>query len=232
MSQYQDGTYLAKNPTWDVEDSPWKAANVIRMMERNHLAPSRIAEVGCGVGEILHQLYQALPEYCSFSGYEISPQAIELCDPRKNERLQFYLGDILDEVLVTPYDLVMVLDVFEHVEDYIGFLRRLRDKAEYKIFHIPLDMSVMSVMHMSPILNARNKVGHLHYFCKETALATLQDNGYQILDSFYTSGPVNRPPRTMMQKSRLVDLVKAKVFAKNPDKWVRILGGSLMVLAK
>jgi SAM-dependent methyltransferase len=232
MSQYLDGSYLEKNPTWDVEDSAWKAANVIKLLQQNHLAPIRIAEVGCGVGEILHQLYEALPVDCSFTGYEISPQAIELCSTRKNERLQFYLGDILGEVDAAHFDLIMALDVFEHVDDYIGFLRKLRDKAEYKIFHIPLDISVMSVFRMSPILNARNKVGHLHYFCKETALATLQDNGYHIVDSFYTSGPANRPPRTKAQKSRLADYIKAKVFFCNSDRWVRVLGGSIMVLAK
>lgn len=231
MSQYHDGGYLAKNPTWDVEDSPWKAANVIKMMERNHLAPSCIAEVGCGAGEILNQLSFSLPRTCSFVGYEISPQAFELCLQRKNERLQFFLGDVLADDDVAPFDVMLALDVFEHVEDYIGFIKRLRDRSEYKIFHIPLDMSVMSVMRMKPILNARAKVGHLHYFCKETALATLEDNGYQVLDYFYTSGPVNRPPRAIQNKSRHMDLIKAKVFAHDPDRWVRMLGGSIMVLA-
>lgn len=232
MSQYKDGAYLEKNPSWDVEDSQWKAENILKMMRRNNFNPTHIAEVGCGAGEILNQLFQVLSVSCFFSGYEISPQAIELCNPRKKERLQFYLGDVLEENKALHFDLIMALDVFEHVDDYIGFLRRLRDKAEYKIFHIPLDMSVMSVLKMYPILNARNKVGHLHYFCKETALATLQDCGYQIIDSFYTSGPVNRPPRAMAQKSRFVDFMKEKIFAHNPDKWVRVLGGSMMVLAK
>jgi hypothetical protein len=126
----------------------------------------------------------------------------------------------------------MALDVFEHVEDYVGFLKRLRVKAEYKIFHIPLDMSVMSVMRMTPILNARDKVGHLHYFCKETALATLNDTGYQIIDWFYTNGPGNRPPRLMLGRSGFADFIKGRVYRKNQDRWVRMFGGSMMVLAK
>ncbi|MBI5918958.1 MAG: class I SAM-dependent methyltransferase [Nitrosomonadales bacterium] len=232
MSQYKDGAYLEKNPTWDVEDSAWKAENVLKLLQRNKLAPTRIAEVGCGAGEILNQLFLTLPADCTFTGYEISPQAIELCNQRRNERLQFYLGDVLEGDLSTPFDLIMALDVFEHVDDYIGFLRRLRSKAGYKIFHIPLDMSVMSVLSVTPILNARDKVGHLHYFCKETALATLQDTGYQILDSFYTSGPINRPPRALAEKSRLADVIKGKLFARDPDRWVKMLGGSMMILAK
>ena len=140
--------------------------------------------------------------------------------------------DILEENTTTPFDLIMALDVFEHVEDYVGFLKQLRVKIEYKIFHIPLDMSVMSVMRMTSILNARDKVGHLHYFCKETALATLTDTGYQIIDWFYTNGPGNRPPRLMLGRSGFADFIKGRVYTKNQDRWVRMFGGPMMVLAK
>src|SRR5690606_39364807 len=44
------------------------------------------------------------------------------------------------------FDLVLCIDVFEHIEDYLGFLRILRDKGTYKLFHIPLDMTVLSVL--------------------------------------------------------------------------------------
>lgn len=44
------------------------------------------------------------------------------------------------------WDLVLVLDVFEHVDDYLGFLRGLSRIARNIIFHIPLDISVMRVL--------------------------------------------------------------------------------------
>ena len=83
----------------------------------------------------------------------------------------------------------MAIDVFEHVEDYFGFLRKLREKAEYKIFHIPLDLSVQTVLRSSPIIKGRKSVGHIHYFTKETALETLKDTGYEIIDYFYKVVP-------------------------------------------
>jgi len=48
-----DGTYLAHNPTWDIEDSPLKASWVAYMISRNNPALKTICEVGCGAGEIL-----------------------------------------------------------------------------------------------------------------------------------------------------------------------------------
>src|SRR3954447_10713433 len=76
-SIYSNAEYLASNPTWHVEDSPWKAQKIYEILRRNNLKPSRIAEIGCGAGEILVQLKVHLPE-SSFVGYEMSEQAFAL----------------------------------------------------------------------------------------------------------------------------------------------------------
>ena len=47
---YVDGKYLKQNPTWDVEDAPWKADHIFRMLEKNHLKPGSVCEIGCGCG--------------------------------------------------------------------------------------------------------------------------------------------------------------------------------------
>lgn len=76
-----------------------------------------------------------------------------------------------------------MLDVFEHVEDYMWLLRSVRSKAKYKLFHIPLDLSVMR---KNGLFLRRDHHAHLHYFTKETALRTLVDVGYTIVAYFYT----------------------------------------------
>lgn len=228
--RYTKGDYLAKNPTWHEEDSPWKAKHILRMIEKNNLQPSSICEVGCGVGEILNQLYLELPDNISFTGYEISPQAYELSKQKAKERLQFYLRDFLQEADYFS-DLLLVIDVFEHIEDYFGFLRALREKAEHKIFHIPLDISVLKVLLCAPIIRRRRELGHIHYFTKETALATLEDTGYEIVDHFYTGGSLDLPAKSLIYSLGKWPLRLASRL--NKDIAVRILGGhSLMVLAK
>ncbi|GAC1565336.1 MAG: hypothetical protein NVS3B14_02690 [Ktedonobacteraceae bacterium] len=49
---YTSGEYLEKNPTWHVEESPWKAKQIMRMVAQNGIEPRTICEVGCGVGEV------------------------------------------------------------------------------------------------------------------------------------------------------------------------------------
>ena len=126
---------------------------------------------------------------------------------------------------------MMAIDVFEHVEDYFGFLRDLKETAEHKIFHIPLDLSVQSVLRSSPLIKSRKSVGHIHYFSKETALETLKDTGYQIIDYFYTSGTLELPNRGW--KASLLRTPRKIAFAISRDQAARIFGGfSLLVLAK
>lgn len=227
---YINGTYEKNNPTWDVEDSFWKAKQILKIMNKNGIRPKSVCDVGCGAGEVLNQLYSQMPTDVDFVGYEISPQAFKLCQQRKKKRLRFCLGDFLKEEK-TFFDLLLVIDVVEHIEDYFSFLRKLRQKGEYKIFHIPLELSVQMVLRVSPLLRARRKVGHLHHFNKEIALELLNETGYEIIDYFYTGVTVDLPAKSF--PAFLAKLPRRVMFCFNQDLTVRLLGGySLMVLAK
>jgi len=224
---YKDGTYLKNNETWHVEDSPWKVKQIISILNKNNLSPATVCEVGCGAGEILNQLSGVFPNTI-FVGYELSPQAFALCKERESKNVSYHLKSIFAEEVL--YDCLLCIDVFEHVEDYIGFIKALKIKSNFKIFHIPLDISVLSVLRSSMIY-ARESVGHLHYFTRETALATLQDCGYEIIDSFYTTSFLGLPSKTF--KAKLAKLPRRLLFAMSPHLCVRLLGGcSLLVLAK
>jgi SAM-dependent methyltransferase len=226
---YQTGAYVERNPTYHVEDSAWKAREIIKMIERHNLRPRTVCEIGCGAGEILRQLQSSLPDEIQFSGYEISPAAFDLCRARANDRLKFYCEDLLS-LDREPFDLLLCIDVFEHVPDYLGFLARLRPRATRTVFHIPLDLSAQWVFRSGPIVQAREQVGHLHYFTKETALATLRDAGYEVRDWFYTAGAIANP-RSL--KAKLAAWPRRALFHLHPDLLVRALGGySLLVLAE
>jgi hypothetical protein len=227
-SIYTDGTYLRNNPSWHEDDSGWKAGHIARLLARNGIEPASVCEVGCGAGEILRSLATRLPA-TRFVGYDISPEAYELCRHKATETLTYKLGDALEDC--AEFDVVMAIDVFEHVEDYFGFLRRLRARGRHKVFHIPLELSVQNVVRARPLIDARRSVGHLHHFSRETALAALEDTGYTVVDHFYTSG------RTELGglgwKSELLKWPRRAIYRVSPEAAVRVLGGySLMVLAR
>jgi cyclopropane fatty-acyl-phospholipid synthase-like methyltransferase len=225
---YEGDVYANQNPTWHEEDAPWKARHIQSIITKNDLKFETICEVGCGTGDILLNLSEAFPK-ARLSGYEISPHAYERAKKKETERVSFHLGDVLESG--ETFDIVVIADVIEHVEDYVKFIKDLKPVARYKIFHIPLDLSVQSVLRGWPIMNLRAGVGHLHYFFKDTALATLADCGYKVIDHRYTASRLELPNQAF--SSKLMRLPRKLLHSVNPDFAVRLLGGySLLVLAE
>jgi hypothetical protein len=178
---------------------------------------------------VLVELQQRFPARTSFFGYDISPDAFRLCLPKSNESLQFRLQD-LTHAQVEPFDLLLVLDVLEHVKDYFGFLNDIRDKAHHVLFHIPLELNVHSLLREVLMLN-RKVFGHLHHFTKDTALATLRDCGYQLLDWSFTPAVVDLARPGL--KSTASSALRRAGFRIAPEKSALILGGyALMVLTE
>src|SRR3984885_3451842 len=112
----------------------------------------------------------------------------------------------------------------------MGLVRAIRHKARHKLFHIPLDLSVLAVLRNNGLRPRRDHHAHLHYFTKETALRSLTDVGYTIVDYFYTPRCIELGD-LLIQK--MVRIPRQLSFAVAPDLTVRVLGGySLMVLAE
>jgi hypothetical protein len=125
------------------------------------------------------------------------------------------------------YDLVICLDVFEHIEDYYSFLRSARSVGKKFIFNIPLDMNVMKVL-TNGIKYARKEVGHLHYFSEYTALETLKDCGFKINDSFLSTSYLSTAPRNIRQL--LVLPFRIAILALGKSFGARIFGGQSLVV--
>ena len=229
QSIYEDGSYLDANPDWHAADAPFKSRWIARLLDRNEIVPQTVAEVGCGSGEILVELRRQYPN-ANFTGYDISPQASAINSAKSEPGLAFHQIDFLAQA--TPMtDLLLAIDVFEHVDDYMGFIRGLKTKANYKIFHIPLDLSVQGLLRGKPLMHSRQIVGHLHYFFKDTALATLTDCGFEVIGWDYTHGAEQLPGRSL--RTRLLNLPRKMARQLNEDFAVRLFGGaSMMVLTK
>lgn len=227
---YRNGEYLRKNPTWDVGDSPWKAEQILQMLLEHNIRACTIGEVGCGAGEILVNLQSAMGGDCVFRGYDISPQAIELCKPKSNAKMHFFQRDLLQESDIN-WDVLLAIDVVEHVEDYLGFLRAIKDKATYKVFHVPLEFFALSTLHSEFLCKQRLNSGHLHYFTKDILLQIFGELGYDVLDARYTPGYL--VSRGHGWKDDLLYMPRRIGFLLHKDLTVRIFGGySLLVLAR
>jgi 2-polyprenyl-3-methyl-5-hydroxy-6-metoxy-1,4-benzoquinol methylase len=222
-----NGSYFRKHPTWHIEFSAWKALHIHRYLKRKQINPKTIGEVGCGAGEVLRQLQLKMEPDARFWGWDVAPPAIEMAKTRENERLQFALADF-GAIETPPLDLLLVLEVVDHVEHYFGFARMLKSRAELKLFSFSLDISAQSALRAGAFLQRRNVHNHLHHFNKETAISTLEYAGMKILDwQFVPALPGASKLATLARP------IRSLLFKVAPELTVRLFGGySLFILAR
>ena len=228
-SRYESSDYLDANPSWDIEDSPWKAEHVINIMQGHALQPSKICEVGCGAGGVLAALRNNFPN-ARLTGYDIAPAAEKFWAKLKDKNIDFFVGNFFD-LNKDHHNVILLLDVLEHVPDPHQFLVGIKPHTDYAIIHFPLDLSAFSVLREQPLLYVRRKVGHIHYFTKGLALELLKECGFEVVDCQYTGAAFTAPQRSL--KTKMFGWLRRLFYLLNKDIGVRLLGGeTLMVLAK
>jgi SAM-dependent methyltransferase len=225
---YTGGEYRRYNDDWHDEDGPIKATEICALLQKNRISFHTCADVGCGTGRvmtILASLFDA-----DFFGYEITDVPSDrTVRPPKN--VKFIIGDFFSTSELASYDLIMLNDVIEHIPDFFLFLNKIRLYSRYLLVRIPLEINVLHTLTNRQIYN-RRRVGHLHYFSKDTALATVEECGLRIIDWQYTFDGLNMPHtsrsllKIVLKAPRLVSLRCC------PDLGVRLFGGAgVLILA-
>ena len=228
---YVSGEYYKNNPDWSVTDARWKTDVIRQLLKKNDINPKEVIEVGCGAGDNLVELLKKNSSIEKLTGYDISPQAIELAAKKATDKIRFFNEDITAKENAMA-DMMLVIDVVEHVDDYYGFLRKLKTKSNWFVFHIPLDISCRTLMKPHVILQQRQSVGHIHYYTKEMVQWALQDTGYEIIDWVYSKPVVDLQPAESLKRF-IKKKLRKNSFAFNKDWSVKKWGGySMMILAK
>ncbi|MDO8998470.1 MAG: class I SAM-dependent methyltransferase [Bacteroidota bacterium] len=226
---YNDSTYLNNNPTWHEEDSVFKSNKIIELINRSQFKFETVCEIGCGSGEILVQLASKFKENVNLVGFDISKDAIAIAKKKETHRIKFEEKDICDSNNKNFFDLVLVIDVIEHIENYFHFLDAIKPKGKYTIFHIPLDMCVWTLFREKMLIESKERVGHIHNFTEDFILSILTDKGFKIIDKLYTE-PTDEAKSL---KQKIVNLTRKIVFKLNKRFCTKTIGGySILILAE
>ncbi len=229
MNIYNDETYLKNNPTWHEEDAGFKADKILKILQENSISFNSICEIGCGSGEILVELSAKLPAEIKYYGFDISKDAINIAKQKECTRIKFELQDITQNDHHENYDVILVVDILEHLENYFEFLRGISSKGKYTIFHIPLDLSTWSLFREKMLIESKERVGHIHNFTEGLILKTLTDFGFEIIDKFYTE-PLHKPTNI---KEKIIHFSRKLLFKINQSFCTKTIGGySVLVLTK
>lgn len=110
-----------------VEDRHWwflgRRDIVLAAIRRSvdHLERKRVLDVGCGTGLMLRSMEALSP---TVEGLDMEPSAIAYAKA-SGVRGTIHLGALPDVDLPGPYDLILMLDVLEHIEDDRIALQRI-----------------------------------------------------------------------------------------------------------
>ncbi|HYF47137.1 MAG TPA: methyltransferase domain-containing protein [Acidimicrobiales bacterium] len=229
-SRYSDGGYLRRHPDWHETDADWKAGKVAALLQRERVPCASLADVGCGTAGVLHRLAELLDPPPRLVGFEPSPDAFRLASERGrgDAPVELVNGTLRDG---DRFDVLLALDVIEHVPDLYGFLSSLHEHADAFVFHVPLDLSVQGVARRTALLDARRDLGHVHWFTAETLRETLAESGFAVHAAEYTLPSVELPGGGL--KRRIAAIPRRLGARLSPSLTARLLGGcSLLVLAR
>lgn len=237
IDRYLSGDYIKKNHSYHTEDSKFKWKNFSNILKKSNINLNEInyiSDIGCGSGQILIMANNSnlFNKQCVFDGYDINPDAIK--EAKKNSsKLSFFNEDFVN-LKEAKRDLIIAADVFEHVQDTYDFLTKLKDKGNFFLFNIPLEISLFSMIRKKNIFkDSFNNVGHLHFYTKRTALLTLENLGFKILDYNLVNNRFEEFKKTKKIRSLLINIPQYFVEKVNQNLACSIFGGySLVVLAR
>ena len=232
-NSYKTGEYIANNPNYHIEDAPWKAQQILKLLNNNHINVKTVCEVGCGSGEVLYQLKQLLNAEVEYTGYDISPVLTEMWKEREDKSLRFICEDFLS--VDSSFELACYIDVVEHIEDYIGFLKGVKSRSEYKVFAFPLEISVAKAMFSKYYIHTYEKYGHIHFFNKEIVEFMLKYTGFDIIDSFLAPTAIALAGKgaSVTKASRMLNIPRIIISKFNVELAQKLFGGyTLYALCK
>ena len=234
---YTSGEYANKNHSYHIEDSEFKWSNFFKVLKNSIIDFKKIisvTEVGCGSGQILVEAKKSgLFSYeCKFEGYDINPDAINLAKKNSKE-IDFFNEDFVT-TNKNKRDLIIAADVFEHVENSHNFLKEHKNKSEFFLFKNTLEIRLLTMLRSKNIFeHSFEKVGHLHFYTKKTAILLLKSCGYEILNYEYANNRFKEFKDKKSFKQFLLSIPQYVVSIFNNNLACSLFGGySLVVLAK
>lgn len=148
LNPYESGEYIINNPTLHEEDSAWKVKKITPFLDVvfHGLNKSDISllDVGGGVGIILREVGDMLTKkykmqvkkYC----LDLSPDILRIQKKYNPDAVGFFREDISNTSFPDKsIDLVLMVDVLEHIPEPSRAISEIKRIAYYVIFKVPLE---------------------------------------------------------------------------------------------
>lgn len=98
-------------------------------------AEERVLDIGCGIGAVAYDVAERAGAHVV--GVDINPNNIALAQERyKHPQVQYLVGDVLQTIPHSSFDVVILSNVLEHLPERPAFLRKVQQIASPSRFLI------------------------------------------------------------------------------------------------
>ncbi|MBI5453822.1 MAG: class I SAM-dependent methyltransferase [Deltaproteobacteria bacterium] len=234
ISDFHRKDYTKINTTLHVEDSPWKIEKV-RKLIGERLSPRVICDIGCGAGLIAKGMAEAYPD-AKVIGLDISLDMLEAA--RRNNPEADFVNARIESLPIGEgkADIIMLMDVLEHLEDPGKVLRALSQVARHLVIKVPLEDSLWYWANDKTGRytreDNRRKLGHIQYFKMSSLTGLLRGAGFEVVAYEIISQNVDNPDNPHISKlGKVINPVRVLTYKVSKTLFARVFNGSVMLLA-
>ena len=190
---YNDDSYIEKNPTLHTEDSEFKFQNIKRFLSSVQVKNNRIKilDIGGGAGMIGKLVLDYFLEngiVVTFHSLDLSTRMLKI-QLKNNPLINKIINCSIDECPESNYDLVLMIDVIEHIEGKEYTAKILNKLGKNIIYNIPIEINffdILKYLKSNFRYYKRQKVrwGHIHFFSFTSSQSFLRRH-HKIIDSYF-----------------------------------------------
>src|SRR3989344_1869663 len=189
--------------------SNWKVGKILTVLNQNKsIKVNSLLDFGCGPGNILSFLDKKM-NLKRVYGFDISKSMIKIA--RKNFPKAKYIisKDLAD--FSNKVDLVIFIDVLEHVPEPIKILKQASKISKYQFVKIPLENTLLRNMAKFIGLNKVSSEGHINFWHKDEFLDLLDESGFKVID-FWEGNPPKKIQFYPRESKGEVSKIKKPLF--------------------
>jgi len=227
---YQE-EYINKNPNMHLEDSLLKVDQISLVIPPKFKAKS-LLDVACGAGLVTVKVAEKLNSRYNV-GIDISRTMINKAKKVDKDRLvNWKMSDVFNYNTKNKFDLILCVDILEHVENDLEFLKKVGQLGKYIVIKTPLEKSMFSRLLVKlkifdPWKDTEKRYGHVQHYDEKNLDELFRQSNLTIVNS--VSVPMPRRSKLVWEIFRLLFY---PISILSMDKMVKISGGFKIVLLK
>jgi len=185
--------YILKNPKLGLDEADKKALQILSFLETFRF--KSMIDVACGAGGITTILKQRL-RLENVVGVDISKTMIRNAKSKYGvEEIEWVCSDIFKYKTKKLYDLILAIDIVEHVEDDLALIKKISRMGKMVLLKIPMEDSILDNKIMRNLgirdhwKESEEKYGHIHHYNEKQIISLIDRSDCEIIKEDYIPLP-------------------------------------------